>query len=82
MQNITQKIAKNDRATAVAAGLIFLTESQLAERWQVSVKKLQADRGNRCGVPFVKIGRSVRYRLAEVLAFEELHMFLPTGAVH
>lgn len=61
----------------IAAGLIFLTEVQLAERWQVSVKKLQADRYNGRGVQFAKIGRSVRYRLADVLAHEELSMFLP-----
>jgi hypothetical protein len=67
----------NNSAQAIAAGLIFLTEHQLGRRWQISVKKLQADRYNRRGVPFVKLGRSVRYRLADVLAHEELNMFLP-----
>ena len=65
------------RQTAIAAGQIFLTEAQLAKRWQISVKKLQADRWNFRGVAYVKIGRSVRYRLADVLAFEELNIFPP-----
>lgn len=73
MKNITTHNSNNP-APSIAAGVIFLTERQLADRWQISVKKLQADRWNGCGVPFVKIGRSVRYRLAEVLAYEELHL--------
>lgn len=74
MKNVTTDNSNNP-LPAIAAGLIFLTEHQLGRRWQISVKKLQADRYNRRGVPFVKLGRSVRYRLAEVLAYEELHMF-------
>lgn len=70
----------NTRQPAIAAGQIFLTEGQLAKRWQISVKKLQADRWNFRGVPYVKIGRSVRYRLAEVFAYEELNMFPPPGS--
>ena len=49
---------------------VFLTENQLADRWQVSTKKLQADRWKGVGVPYVKISRSVRYRLREIRAYE------------
>ena len=46
--------------------MIHLTEAQLAERWQISVRTLQAARVKGSGVPFVRIGRSVRYRLEDV----------------
>ena len=54
-----------------AAGQIFFTEDDLAKRWHVSVKTLQADRFKGGTVPYCKIGRSVRYRLADILAYEE-----------
>jgi hypothetical protein len=41
----------------------------------VTVAKLQRDRWAGTGVPFIKIGRSVRYRKAEVLAW--LNQFQP-----
>jgi hypothetical protein len=53
------------------SGLPRLNEKQLAERWQVSVRTLQAARVKGSGVPFVRIGRAVRYRMEDVLAYEE-----------
>ena len=47
------------------------TEHQLAERWQVSLKKLQADRIKGGGCPFIRVGRCIRYRLTDVLAYED-----------
>ena len=52
----------------------FLTEKQLASRWALSAKKLQTDRGSGKGVQFVRVGRLVRYRLSDVLAYEESHV--------
>jgi hypothetical protein len=51
--------------------MVHLTEKQLAERWQVSVRTLQAVRVKGSGVPFVRIGRAVRYSMDDVLAYEE-----------
>lgn len=48
----------------------LLTEAQLAERWCLSVKTLQAARLKGNLIDFVKIGRAVRYRLVDVEAFE------------
>lgn len=50
---------------------VFLTEHQLAARHQRSVKTVRNLRVNGGYVPFLKIGRHVRYRLSDVLAFEE-----------
>jgi hypothetical protein len=48
----------------------FYTETQLAERWAMSVKTLQAwrERGN--GLVFIKLGKAVRYRLTDIEDFE------------
>jgi hypothetical protein len=43
----------------------FLTRKGLADRWQLSTETLK--RRERCGLlPFLKLGRGVRYRLADV----------------
>jgi excisionase family DNA binding protein len=44
----------------------FLTEQQLSELLNVSVRTLQGDRQRGGGIPFVKIGRSVRYDWSKV----------------
>jgi hypothetical protein len=49
----------------------ILTESELARRHQRSVKTIRNLRVRGGYVPFLKIGRHVRYRLADVLAYEE-----------
>ncbi len=56
-----------------------LTESQLARRWGISQKKLQADRLKGIGCPFVKIGRAVRYRQGDVLAYEAARLRTSTS---
>lgn len=48
----------------------LLTETQLAERWQISPKTLQNSRVAGTGVPFLKLGHAVRYRLNDILAHE------------
>jgi len=52
---------------------ILLTEGQVAERWQLSKKKLQNDRTVGRGVTYVKIDRSVRYDLKDIEAYEVAH---------
>lgn len=48
----------------------LMTGTQLAARWQCSVKKLNADRLSGGGCPYVKIGRLVRYRIEDVEEYE------------
>ena len=60
---------------------ILLTEQQLAERQQRSIKTLQNLRVKGGSIPFVKIGRHVRYRLRDVLAWEEAHTCRSTSDV-
>jgi hypothetical protein len=49
---------------------LFLTETELARRQKRSVKTIQADRVNGSGIPFLKMGRNVRYRMADILSYE------------
>ncbi len=45
----------------------FLTELQLSVRHQRSVKTIRNDRLRGGYIPFVKVGRLVRYRMSDVL---------------
>jgi hypothetical protein len=58
------------------AGLVserFLSDRQLAERWNCSPRTLRNLRCLQKGVDFVRLGRLVRYRLSDVLSFEAAH---------
>lgn len=49
-----------------------LTETDLAERWQISLSSIQKYRGKGQGPAFLIIGpATVRYRMEDVLAYEE-----------
>ena len=56
-----------------------LNEKQLAARWGVSVRTLQTARVKGTGAPFIRIGRSVRYRLEDVLAYERDRLRISTS---
>lgn len=49
----------------------FLKAEDVAEWLGLSVQALAADRHRDEGIPYVKIGKRVRYRLDEVLAYIE-----------
>ena len=48
----------------------MLSGRELAERWNLSTKTLDAWRCNRFGPAYVKMGKAVRYRLEDVIEFE------------
>ena len=51
-----------------AAGL--LTRKGLSDRWQLSIETLK--RRERCGLlPFLKLGKGIRYRITDVEALEQ-----------
>ena len=70
---------QTNKLTADETDATLLTELQLAERHQRSVKTLRNERLRGAGVPFVKIGRHVRYRVVDILAFEASHRRLSTS---
>jgi hypothetical protein len=50
---------------------IFITQVELANRWRISEATLERDRSFKQGVRYMKIGGSIRYRLEDVLAYED-----------
>ena len=68
MQNNIKTQGKSEHSEASPP--VFLTERTLAQRWGVSVKLLQKNRYSGDGVPYVKLGRLVRYKFEDVVAFE------------
>jgi hypothetical protein len=59
---------------------LLLCEKQLATRWGVSLKKIQKARYAGGGVDFIRLGRAIRYRLSDVIAFEEANRHSNTSA--
>jgi hypothetical protein len=51
----------------------YLTELQVADITGRALSTLRNERFCRRGIPYVKIGRSVRYNLQDVIGFMESH---------
>jgi hypothetical protein len=51
----------------------YITESEVAALTRMAVSSLRNNRYLRRGIPYSKIGRSVRYKLADVVDFMERH---------
>lgn len=56
----------------------FLSEVELAARWGMSSKTLTRWRCDRRGPPYVKLGKTVRYAMSDVLEFERNGLRRPT----
>lgn len=57
----------------------LIDEKTLAIRWGVSTRTLQNKRVAGNGIPFLKISSSVRYRISDVIAFENAAVRLSTS---
>lgn len=55
----------------------WLTTEQVAALLQVSEQKLKKDRLAKVGLPFTRLGRTIRYRRSEVDRFLELSTVSP-----
>jgi hypothetical protein len=58
-------------------GIRYLSERGTAEITGLSVQKLQQDRHFRRGIPYCKIGRTIRYSLQDIEAFMKGHRVNP-----
>jgi len=56
----------------------YLNEVQVAEMTGRALSTLRNERFSRCGIPYIKIGRSVRYSLQDVVQYMEAHKILTT----
>lgn len=55
----------------------WLNEKEVSCLTKMSLSTLRAHRFYRKGLPYTKIGRSVRYRLADIVSFMEAHRVVP-----
>jgi hypothetical protein len=68
-------IMQNNNHVAEVLKNALLSEKEVAARWSISIKTLQAWRAQpNKGPLFIKLGRAVRYRYAEIVSFEERQM--------
>jgi hypothetical protein len=49
----------------------FLKEADVSNMTRYSLPKLRNDQGAGKGIPYYKLGRSVRYRYSDVISFME-----------
>lgn len=49
------------------------TETELARRWNVSIKTLQRWRSEERGPPYIKLSKAVRYPVDEIVTYEQLN---------
>ena len=57
----------------------LLTTAQAAERISLAHRTLEADRSERrYGIPYIKIGHSVRYREEDILQFTDQKRIVPS----
>ena len=55
----------------------YLTETEVAKITFRALSTLRNDRHFRRGLPYCKIGRSVRYKLEDVINYMESHKIVP-----
>jgi hypothetical protein len=59
----------NPNSSTITTAARLLTRKGLSDRWQLSIETLK--RRERCGLlPVLKLGRGVRYRLADIERLE------------
>jgi hypothetical protein len=78
---MTDKLNRSNSlpSAANARDEVFLTEKQLASRHQLSVKTLRNARVTGSYIRFVRLGRTVRYRLSDIVAYEEANSVRSTS---
>ncbi len=60
----------------------LLTQKQLARRWNISERTLERWRVIGHGPQFIKIGGHVRYRLSDIVAYEDRRLARSTKDSH
>ena len=70
----------SETLTPNPVGQPLWAEGDLARYLNISVKTLQANRLKGVGVPWIKVGRLVRYRPPDVLAYEEANLCQSTSS--
>lgn len=67
-------------ANTTASAINALTETQLAQRWNIAKKTLQAWRLRGGGPKFVRIGTAIRYLTPDVIEYETKNTYDSTSS--
>jgi len=76
MENIQQS---EEQLRNLIKTALYVNEKRVSEITGRALPTLRNDRHNRRGIPYVKIGRSVRYALADVISYMEVRKIIPEG---
>ena len=57
----------------------YINERKVSEITGRALPTLRNDRHNKRGIPYCKVGRSVRYALMDVISFMESRKIIPEG---
>lgn len=79
IENRDRSAVRDMGSASTTTGDQLLTEQQVAWRQARSVRTLQNQRVLGGGIPYLKLGRAVRYRLSDVVAWEEARRFSSTS---
>ena len=63
-----------DGAAPLDGQAAHLTQHDLARRWRMSERTLEAWRWRKRGPPYLRIGGKIIYRRSDVLAYEAAHL--------
>lgn len=58
----------------------YMSETELAEYWHISIRTLQSWRLNGGGPKFLKLGKAIRYSVDEIKRFESENTKTSTAA--
>ena len=50
----------------------LLTSRELSQRWNLSIRTIEKWRYVDYGPPFLKLGKAIRYRIEDIIDFEQL----------
>lgn len=79
MQNENKKDLGLQRSTVPSTKLAYWTEGQVANRLGQSVAWLRVQRAKGRFIPFHRFGRNIKYKILDVLDFEEQSVVRFTG---
>ena len=60
----------------------YVDETKVSEITGRALPTLRNDRHHRRGIPYIKMGRSVKYSLSDVIAFMESRKIIPENDTH
>jgi Helix-turn-helix domain len=59
----------------------YVDEKRVSKITGRALSTLRNDRHNRRGIPYCRVGRSIRYSLSDVVEFMESRKIIPKGTV-